>query len=152
MLVAQANCWHLLRGFAVPLGAYLDEVVVCRQAAKASELRFGDRIVRAAVERTLGMKFRHGQRGFRQWLLKHEPWTRRAPKGNNDLRKDNRGKIKEPTLRLNPTMEIFFANRHRLAIRVGKRYGLRATKIESGCANNDLSRKLPSEVISARVY
>lgn len=74
------------------------------------------RVIRTAVESPLGLKFRQGQRGFHQWLLKYQPWTRLASKGCNDLRKDKRGKIKEPSVRFNPAMKVFLPDGNSAAL------------------------------------
>lgn len=121
MLVAHGDRRHSLRGWPIPLRSYLDEVSVRCLAMKISEPFVGERLIRKSVERTLHRKFINGQRGFHQWLLKHQAWTRRAPTGGNDLRKDQRGKIKEPSIHFHPAMEVFLPDGNRLPYGIGKR-------------------------------
>lgn len=136
MLVAQTEGRHLSRRFSIPIGAYLGEIRVCQLAAKARDCFLGPRVIRAAVERTLGLKFRDGQRGFCQWLLKHPAWARLPPEGSGNFRIDNRRKVEEPAINFNPTMKILFSNGDGFSFGVGKRNRLRAAKIEGRRTNN----------------
>lgn len=136
MLVFQADLSHRFRGFSVPIGAYVDEINVCLQGSKTGNLFEGEHVVRKTVERTLRLKFKQGQRGFRQWLLKHQSWTRLVPKGGNDFREYQRGKIKEPTIRLNPAVKVGFVDGDEIFFRGCKRNGFCPGKVKGGSANN----------------
>lgn len=139
IFVCKPDWRHRLRRFFVPIGAYLDEINICRRIAKFRDTLGGELLIRKTVERTLRLKFRHGQRGFRHWLLKHQSWARLTTKGGNDFWKDNRGKIKEPTICLNPAMKVFFADGDRLTIGICKRNGFRSAKVKGGGTNNSFS-------------
>lgn len=132
----QISFAHRFRGLSVPIGAYLDEICVCLQGAKISERFEREHVVRKTVERTLRMKFRQGRRGFRQWLLKHQSWTRMAKDGDIYFRKHQRRKIKEPTIHFNPAVKIGFVGGGGISFRGCKRNGLRPGKVKGGGANN----------------
>lgn len=126
MIVLNADRFHWFLGLRVPVGAYIDEINICLRSAKVLNFPNGERVIRKTVEGTLRLKFKQGNRGFRQWLLKHESWTRLATNRKSNLGKNNSGKVKEPTINLNPAMEVGFSKGNRFAIgRVSKRNKLR---------------------------
>ena len=136
-LVFESVISHRVRGFSVPISAYLYQISVCLHSGMPSDKLLRQRMVRNTVESTLRIKFNGGQRGFRQWFLKHHPLTPREAISCHDFGKDNRRKIKEPTIHLNPGVEVAIGNVYGYITGISKRNGFRV-KAERSLARYDL--------------
>ena len=129
---------HFFRRFLVPLDAYLDEIGVCLSTQKGRDFLVSELAIRRQVERTLGVKFKDGRRGFRQWFLKHQPLARRKPGAGDNFRKDDRRKINGPACHFNPAMRIQLIDGEGVMTsrRVGKNNRIRACEVERRIPND----------------
>lgn len=96
---------HRFGRFSVPIGDYVQEIIVRRNGVKSRPVRLRHLAIRQTVEVTLGLKFPQGARSFYQWLLKHQAPTRWQANRLDHLGKNNRRKVEQPTLRLNPAVK-----------------------------------------------
>lgn len=126
---------HGSRRFFIPISTYLDEIDVCLHGMKNGDLFTRESYVMRAVEGALGLKFKHGRRSFRKWLLKHKSRTRSISYSFRNDRKYDRRKIKEPAVHLNPAMEPCFIGFNQ-AIRKANQF--RGRKIECSSTSNSL--------------
>ena len=107
---------HLVGRSLVPTNTYLleiDKVLVrCTSSNKLSTKKW----IRVEVERTCGIKFKNGSRGFMQRFLKHlTPTFVSNVSKTQHFRKQRRSKINKPSFSLNPTVKRVVLDR-RVAI------------------------------------
>ncbi len=100
---------HFFGRSFVPTNAYLLEIdanLIRRADPDSFRRKKGIRLV---IERTCGVKFRNGARGFCQGFLKHlAPASMIKSTRIQNFRKQRRSKINKPSFYLNPTMVRFF--------------------------------------------